>query len=487
MQAEQGPITGAAPLTPIQHWFLEHDPPAPHHFNQALLFAVQRPVAPDLLAQALDHLAAHHDALRLRFARRESGWEQQHAAPEQQADLLRQVDLSSLPVEEQQAALERVAAATQAGLDLGNGPLLRVVCFHMGAGQADRLLLVIHHLVVDGVSWRILLEDLLTAYEQLARRQQVQLPPKTTSWQYWAQRLNEHAHSEALRQESPYWLDEARRQVPPLPVDQVEGDSRAGTAETVVVTLGEEPTRALLQEVPAVYRTQVNDVLLTALAQAYVRWSGQGSLLVDLEGHGREELFDDVDLSRTVGWFTTLYPVLLHVPAGSGPGQALQAVKEQLRAVPQRGIGYGLLRYLSGDEELRQRLGELPGAGVCFNYLGQVDRGLPVGVGLTLAGESIGPSQSAQASRRHLLEVNGEVVGGRLRMAWTFSPGRHHRSTVEQLARGLVEALQELIAHCVDADPRGFTPADFPEATLDQDDLSRILDTINRYDTPEAL
>ena len=182
--------------------------------------------------------------------------------------------------------------------------------------------------------------------------------------------------------------------MPPLPVDQVEGDSRAGTAETVVVTLGEEPTRALLQEVPAVYRTQVNDVLLTALAQAYVRWSGQGSLLVDLEGHGREELFDDVDLSRTVGWFTTLYPVLLHVPAGSGPGQALQAVKEQLRGVPNRGLGYGLLRYLSGDEELRQRLGELPGAGVCFNYLGQVDRGLPVGVGLTLAGESIGPSQS---------------------------------------------------------------------------------------------
>ena len=202
--------------------------------------------------------------------------------------------------------------------------MLRAVLFHLGAGQADRLLLVIHHLVVDGVSWRVLLEDLLTAYEQLARRQPVQLPPKTTSWQYWAQRLSEHARSEALRQELPYWLDEARRQVPPLPVDQIEGDSSAGAAETVVVTLGEEQTRALLQEVPAVYRTHINDVLLTALAQAYVRWSGQGSLLVDLEGHGREELFDDVDLSRTVGWFTTLYPVLLQVPAGerAGPGVA---------------------------------------------------------------------------------------------------------------------------------------------------------------------
>ena len=115
-----------------------------------------------------------------------------------------------------------------------------------------------------------------------------------------------------------------------------------------------------------------------------------------------------------------------------------------------------------------------------------MERGLPAAAGLTLAGEAIGPSQSPQASRRHLLEVNGEVVGGRLQMAWTFSPGRHHRSTVERLARGLVEALQELIAHCLDAESRGFTPADFPEATLDQDDLSRILDTINRYDSPEA-
>ena len=366
VQAEQGPVTGAAPLTPIQHWFFEHDPPAapPLQPGPAVRRAAPRGPRPPGTGPGPPGGAPRRLAAALRPPRATAG-SNSHAEPGGQTGRPRcsRSICPSCPWKNSGPPWSSVAADTQAGLDLGNGPLLRAVLFHLGAGQADRLLLVIHHLVVDGVSWRVLLEDLLTAYEQLARRQPVQLPPKTTSWQYWAQRLSEHARSEALRQELPYWLDEARRQVPPLPVDQVEGDSSAGAAETVVVTLGEEQTRALLQEVPAVYRTHINDVLLTALAQAYARWSGQGALLVDLEGHGREELFDDVDLSRTVGWFTTLYPVLLQVPPGSGPGQALQAVKEQLRAVPNRGIGYGLLRYLSGDEELRQRLRRAAGGG----------------------------------------------------------------------------------------------------------------------------
>jgi non-ribosomal peptide synthase protein (TIGR01720 family) len=208
------------------------------------------------------------------------------------------------------------------------------------------------------------------------------------------------------------------------------------------------PTTALLQEVPAVYRTQINDVLLTALALACARWSGRRRLLVDLEGHGREELFDDVDLSRTVGWFATLYPVLLEVPDDTAPAQVMQAVKEQLGRVPNRGLGYGLLRYLAGDQEVADQLRSLPQAGVYFDYLGQIDRSLPAEAGLALAAESPGPGLSPETRRRYLLEVTAVVLGGRLRLSWAYSPGRHRRATVEALARNFLAVLREVVVHC---------------------------------------
>jgi non-ribosomal peptide synthase protein (TIGR01720 family) len=202
-------------------------------------------------------------------------------------------------------------------------------------------------------------------------------------------------------------------------------------------------------------------VLLTALALACARWGGGRRLLVDLGAHGREELFDDVDLSRTVGWFATLYPVLLEVPADAAPGQALQAVKEQLGRVPNRGLGYGLLRYLVGDREVAEQLRSLPQAEVYFDYLGQIDRSLPSEAGLALATESPGPALSSETRRRYLLEVTAAVLGGRLRLTWAYSPGRHRRATVEALARNFLYALREVVVHCQspeakdDAGPEG--------------------------------
>jgi non-ribosomal peptide synthase protein (TIGR01720 family) len=249
----------------------------------------------------------------------------------------------------------------------------------------------------------------------------------------------------------------------------------SGTAESVSVSLDEETTRALLFEAPSAYRTQINDLLLAAMAQACAEWTGSGRLLIDLEGHGRETLFEDVDVSRTVGWFTTLYPVLLELPDDKETGKVLQAIKEQLRAIPQQGIGYGLLRYLSGDEELATRLGELPQAEIGFNYLGQVERGLPAASGLGAAREASGPRQSPQAVRRHALEINGAVFQDRLTMTWTFSPERHRRTTVEVLANQFAKALEKLVQHCQSAEAGGYTPSDFPLAGLDQGKLDELL------------
>jgi amino acid adenylation domain-containing protein/non-ribosomal peptide synthase protein (TIGR01720 family) len=479
IHAEQGLVTGTVPLTPIQHWFFEQRLPNPHHWNQALLLEVRRALDPHLLEQAVEHLLVHHDALRLRFVPEEAGWQQAMVTPDRATPFSR-IDLSELPEAERWFAIEAKAAELQASLNLTEGPLVRVALFDLGLQEPGRLLIVIHHLAIDGVSWRILLEDLQMAYQQLVGSEMISLSPKTTSFKRWAERLVEYAQSAAVMEERAYWLAEARTKIAPLPVDYPEG--RAANAEassrSVSVSLDVEETEALLHEVPEAYYTQINDVLLTALAQAFAEWTGRRALLLDLEGHGREAIFEDVDLSRTVGWFTSIFPVLLELGKTSDPGESLKSVKEQLRAIPNRGLGYGLLRYLSGDKEITAALQRLPQAEVSFNYLGQLDQALPADSPFRPARESGGQVHSLRGSRKHLLDVRGSIAGGQLHLVWTYSEKAHRRSTIEHLARSFVEALRSLIAHCQAPEAGGYTPSDFPLAQLDQEALDAAFEEV---------
>jgi len=335
--------------------------------------------------------------------------------------------------------------------------------------------MVIHHLAVDGVSWRILLEDLQTGYEQLKRGEVIKLPAKTTSLKQWAERLTEYALSETAGQEAAYWLATARGHEVRLPRDYVAEDNTAASARVVTVSLTPEETRFLLQDVPSVYRTQINDVLLTALVQAVGKWSGEWRLLVDLEGHGREEIIEGVDLSRTVGWFTTIYPVLLQLKRNVGPDEALKTIKEQLRAVPQRGIGYGVLCYLNGRQEIANQLRKLPAAEIRFNYLGQLDQLLMESSLLEPAKESSGAMQSPRGLRNYLINVIGRVTEGRLQINWAYSANIHQHHTIERLADKFMEALRMMITHCQSSGAGGFTPSDFPRAGLNQKDLDKFI------------
>lgn len=476
IEFEQGLVTGSVPLTPIQHSFFEQNLPEPHHWNQSLLLELRQTLDPKLLQQAVQHLLEHHDALRLRFQPEANGWQAINAGSDKEAPFT-WLDLSSISEEKQKAVIEATSTQLQASLNLSNGPLMRVVLFNLGHNLPSRLLLVIHHLAVDGVSWRILLADLQTALEQLSRGEAIHLPPKTTSFKQWAELLQEHGRTKALHSELDYWRSQ-QRQIS-LPVDYPGGANTIATARTVSVFLSEVKTQALLQEVPAAYQTQVNDVLLTALAQAFAGWTGQQLLLVNLEGHGREEIFPNMDLSRTVGWFTTLFPVLLNLGSADSPEDALKAIKEQLRHIPNRGIGYGVLRYLSGAHALAESLAAMPQAEICFNYLGQFDQALPQSSWLSLAPEPSGSTRSPLASRRHLLDLNGYVTGGQLRLDWTYSTLVHKEATVSRLAEEFINALRELITHCQSPSAKGYTPSDFPKSNLNQKDLDRLLAKIN--------
>jgi amino acid adenylation domain-containing protein/non-ribosomal peptide synthase protein (TIGR01720 family) len=471
---DQPAMVGPVPLTPIQKRFFETQPIDPHHYNQTVLLKTRSTLDAVLLEQAVRQLLRHHDALRLRFYSDFAGWHQITSAPAESTPFLR-VDLSKVSPDDREAAIESVAAEQQASFNLSEGPLLRVVLMDLGAGQSGRLLIVVHHLAVDGVSWRILLEDLHTAYEQLSAGKVVEPVHRTSSFQLWAQRLSIYANSETAKRELSYWTAEKRREAGSLPLDFPGGVNSVGSARNVTVSLTAEMTRALLRDVPALYRTQINDVLLTALVQAYANQTGQRSLLVGLEGHGREPLFDDLDLSRTVGWFTSYFPLHLHLQKPEEPGESLKSIKEQLREVSNRGIGWGLLRYLNNDEKIIASLQSFPSPELSFNYLGQLDRILPESSPFSAAPESAGPNRSPRALRSHLIDVNAHIAGGQLWLSWIYSENLQRRETVEALAQGYVEALGLLVEHCCSSEAGSYVPADFPLAKLSASKLDKLV------------
>ncbi|AFZ23815.1 non-ribosomal peptide synthase/amino acid adenylation enzyme [Cylindrospermum stagnale PCC 7417] len=473
VETEQGIVTGFLPLTPIQHWFFEQELIDFHHWNQAVILEVNQTCEPILLKQVIQQLFIHHDALRLRFVQTEFGWQSNIAAPDQITPFSI-IDLSTLPQTEQRQAIEAKATALQASLNLSDGPLLQIALFVLGENQPDRLLIIIHHLAVDGVSWRILLEDIQTAYQQLSHGKKIQLPAKTTSVKQWSKKLQEYANLETVHSEVNYWLSQSNKHISPLPTDYPADKNTVASACTVSVTLTQEETESLLSEVPAAYQTQINDILLTALVQTFQQWTGKSSLLVNLEGHGREDLLENVDLSNTVGWFTTIFPVLLDITAVFDPGDALKAIKEQLRSIPHRGINYGVLRYLS-QQPIAKQLQALPQAEVTFNYLGQFDQVISESSMFRPAAESTGQTQSPKGNRNSLLEVNGLIVGGQLRLNWTYSKALHQQTTVEKLAQGYIEKLQQLIAHCQSPTSGGYTPSDFSQMRLNQEELDQLI------------
>ncbi|MGH4024646.1 MAG: amino acid adenylation domain-containing protein [Pseudonocardiaceae bacterium] len=444
---ERAEVVGAVPLTPIQHWFFEADRANPHHFNQSHLVELTEELDESALQRALEALLAQHDALRMRFELVDGRWQQQNA-PVGPVQVLHRRELPDLAEGERFVAMEKIADEVHGSFDLQRGPLLKAVLFVSAGGWRPYLFLVAHHLVVDGVSWRILLDDLDTAYQQAVRGEQIDLGAKTTSFRDWSQRLGQYVSSGGLDGELAHWaaaLEGARlpvEQAPPVP---------GAPARTVTTLLSEPDTEALLRAAPTAYRTGINDVLLAALAWALSRWTGNSTVSIDLEGHGREEILDDVDLSRTVGWFTSMFPVALTVAGTDEPNwrDLIKSVRRQLRTIPRNGFGYGALRYL-GSPQTRELLSERDGgAQIGFNYLGQWDaRAQEAEHSLFVAvHSSIGQDHDPADRAEHLLEVVGEVGDGQLGFSWYYQP-ELSATAMRSLADDFVDALRRIAQDC---------------------------------------
>ncbi|AAZ34484.1 non-ribosomal peptide synthetase [Pseudomonas savastanoi pv. phaseolicola] len=457
-------VSGSLPLLPIQARFFELDIPERQHWNQALMLKPLQTLDAIHLQAALTALIEQHDALRLGFTQQDGQWQATFGALNTR-DLLWVHELDSIE------RLPELADEAQRSLDLKNGPLLRALLVNLPQGE-QRLLLVIHHLAVDGVSWRVLLEDLQQAYVALTKGQLVALAAKTTSLKHWAEQLQQYATGETLTAERDYWLHALQGDDQPLPRDKPEGSMRNRDAAHASSWLSKDLTHKLLKVAPAAYRTQVNDLLLTALAQVLCEWSQQPSVLIQLEGHGREDLFDDTDLSRTVGWFSSLFPVRLTPQIA--PGASLCGIKEQLRAVPNKGIGYGVLHHL-GEPSFKQQLAALPQARVTFNYLGQFDGSFNEQQGALFvpSADKTGTALCEDGPLGNWLSLNGQVFDGQLQLDWSFSREVYHASTIDTLARRYEQALTTLIDHCT-AGHQGVTPSDFPLARLIQTQLDGL-------------
>lgn len=431
------PVAVAAPeqndndaiaLSPVQHWFFEQKIAQPQHWNQAVLLKCKRPLPSDLLEKALQALQRHHACLRYRFINQpDAAIPEQRLNPDCKPLRLGKIDLTPYPESERLALLAEAAGQAQGDLNLQKGVLIKAMLFKLN-DREQRLLIIVHHLVVDGVSWRILLEDLETAFKQLQQGQNVQLPESATFAQ-WTQALQSYGRQIANRQ---IWPALSQRHYETLPLD-FNGENTSGSAQTYTLVLDQERTKALLQA----RNPRIQDILLTALLLGLRSRLAHGDLLIDLEGHGREPI-SDLDISRTCGWLTAIYPFAVN--ADGEASEVLLKVKNGLDKLPQNGLNYGVLRYLSESEAFKV----LPKAQVVFNYLGQFDHLFHSDGLFELADEDHGATHDPQGIRPYALEINALVYQGSLRIDFVYSRQQHKAETIENIARTMQAAVDSL-------------------------------------------
>lgn len=472
---------GRVPLTPIQEWFFAQCVPDRHHWNQSILLHVRDVIRPAELEAALRAVIAHHDALNYSFRNEGKSWDV--TIPDPVSVGRKSADV--LWVREARTSAEATALFEEAqrSLSLDVGPLLRALLVQMQDGT-QRLLLVVHHLVVDGVSWRILLDDLQQAYRSAVSGTAIVLPAKTTPFAVWAENLKSFAGEQRVLDELPFWLSQHEAtESTGLPSDFASDNGSIGDVATVELALDRDQTGALVREAPSAFRTQIGDLLLSAWARVLCRWTGHGCIVLSVEGHGREDLFDGLDLTRTVGWFTTLYPVLLRpfvdqdaeLDLNGSIEASIKAVKEQLRAIPNKGLGYGVLKYLS-TRDVREQLAGHGTPDITFNYLGRFDSTFGDGGFLAPADEPGGASRDPQSELTPSLGIESSIYDGRLRVSINYSRRRYLRSTIDRLGASFEDELLAVVRHCVSEGVSGATPSDFPLAGLTQQQIDRLAD-----------
>ncbi|RPK08343.1 amino acid adenylation domain-containing protein [Priestia endophytica] len=457
-------ISGEVPLTPIQEWFFNQPLENYNHWNQSIVLDVKAPINISYLEKSFAQLAAYHDSLRLRYEKNGEKWKGIYTDDTELSISFHVYDMNNHNLD-----MDEIVSNLQSSLNITEGPLLKAAFFNFGEKEKSKLFITAHHLIVDGYSWRVLLEDLQDIYEQLKSNSTVVLPPKSASYKYWSTKLTEYAQSQELENEFNYWNSQISQEINDIPTDMNIGSNTEASSRTVSTLLSKEDTDYLLRGSIQSFNTRIDDILLITLAQTLHKWCGK--TLVDLEGHGRNKLLQEHDLSRTVGWFTCVYPIILgDLDKGTNLNQVMKQIKERYRSVPNGGIGYEVLYYL-GESLMRDQLISHNRAQISFNYLGQSEQIFKKQNLFEIDNVNIGNNREPNGSRSHLLDVECMVIDGRLKIEWKYSTNFHQKETIEGLVNSYIFHLEKFISHSKEKGNIQNTPSDFPLVSLRQEKI----------------
>lgn len=489
----QGAVSGEVALTPIQHAFFNNNTKDLHHLNHAVMIFRPAGFDPSKVEAAFKKIAEHHDALRMIYTIDDKEIIQRNRNLEEGALVeIKTVDLKghSDPAK----TIEQVSNDIQASFDLSSGPLVKLGLFQTDSG--DHLLMAFHHLIMDGISMRVIFEDLASVYARLEsgkEPQEISLPDKTDSFQYWAAKINEYATSYQSLSELDYWKNIIQSDFEPLPVDsEIQPSERiVANTNTLDMTLDQDLTNDLIKNVHFAYNTEINDILLTTLSDALTHWCNRPRIAISLEGHGRESIIKDIDISRTVGWFTTQYPVILDTGSTADTGEKIKRVKETLRKIPNKGIGYGILRYLLNPQQ-RGGIELNIQPDINFNYLGQFgqEKTAPAdnpshstsqhnSIAFEMSPMKTGESRGKDIARHIKIDINGMIINKRLRFRFEYNILEYREQSVNRFMNCFKESLTRVIQHCVSKESSELTPSDVGNSNLSIEDFKTIENIIN--------
>lgn len=469
---DQGSVHGQALLTPIQQWFFAKNFPSPNHYNQSFLLKFDEKISLEVVREIFTFLVSHHDALRLRFKKNNDGYTQFYS--DDYAVDITKINLAHNADNEQ---VEKICSSIQATLNIEDGPILKVVLFTGGTQDCIyQLFIVIHHLIIDGISWRILFEDFACLYELIKEQKPLCLPNKTSSYAVWGEALKNYL--EIVCPKLNYWLAIGKN-AEAIPCDVVVENLPNSGKKTLFIELNKNDTDKLLKDVVSAHHAQINGILLAVMVLAFQRWRGMSNLLIDLEGHGRESCVENVDISRTIGWFTNIYPVYFDITKivknGNYFGAIIKYVKEVLRSIKDKGMAFGVLKYLA-EEQTTNLFKQARQAEILFNYLGIIDSQqrlfavCPVDFNFDIDNKN---------KLAYLMEFNAFVLDGKFKIFLDYQSSSFKESSMASLMSVLQTTINDFLCHCIKKDQIDYSPTDFNLDNLSQKSLDFILQQNN--------
>ncbi|MBD0378727.1 non-ribosomal peptide synthetase [Paenibacillus sedimenti] len=467
-KSNQDMVIGEAALSPIQRWFFEQRFTDMHHWNQSIMLQATHGFKESVVRQVFAKIMAHHDALRTVFQVDNDRIVAHIRRLEETMVHLNVIDVRNQA--DEASVITEEANRLQASFDLNEGPLAKLALFKTTTG--DHLLIVIHHLVIDGVSWRIILEDFALGYEQAMNGEDIVFQDKTDAYPVWTNQLQAYAASKQLLKERNYWQEIGGMSQANLLRDKKSEESKLIHTRSTAFELSGDETERLLKQVHHAYHTDVQDILLTALGLSVQEWTQQDQVIVNMEGHGREDLEGQVNVSRTVGWFTAQFPVVLDLNGLHDTGSQIKQIKEHVRRIPNKGIGFDLLRFMA-PEEIRLNMAQKPEIG--FNYLGQFDSDVTT-KWFTISPYDMGEPMSPDAERLFTLDVTALIQGGKLSVRFAYNIQDFHQMTIMQLEQNFKKHLLEVMEHCIQKQGTELTPSDLGDHELTLEELDGLVD-----------